>query len=286
MKERDNAIKKVGVLGITVNFLLLCVKLVVGLTSRSQAMIADSINSAGDIFASLMSFIGAKVSSKPKDEEHPYGHGKAEYIFSFIISITMIIASFTMFKSSLYNIFVPQKIEFSFWLIIVCMINIIIKFILFLYTRKMYKLTKDILIKASMEDHRNDMFLTMSTLIGVTCGYFSMYIIDSVIGLAISLFILYIGLKLFVASYLVLIDTNLGCKQIDDIKMGFKDVSIFLELSEVIATPVGSKYLIILKVDIKEDNTLKKLDYEIKNIKTILKEKYKYIYDVIIEFNS
>ena len=150
----------------------------------------------------------------------------------------------------------------------------------------MYKLTKDILIKASMEDHRNDMFLTMSTLIGVTCGYFSMYIIDSVIGLAISLFILYIGLKLFVASYLVLIDTNLGCKQIDDIKMGFKDVSIFLELSEVIATPVGSKYLIILKVDIKEDNTLKKLDYEIKNIKTILKEKYKYIYDVIIEFNS
>lgn len=281
-----NIVKKVSIIGIIFNAFLLIIKLSVGYLSKSQSMLADALHSIEDAISSILSYIGARVSAIPNDFTHPYGHGKAEYIFSFIISITMIIASFTMFKSSLYNIFVPQKIEFSFWLIIVCMINIIIKFILFLYTRKMYKLTKDILIKASMEDHRNDMFLTMSTLIGVTCGYFSIYIIDSVIGLAISLFILYIGLKLFVASYLVLIDTNLGCKQIDDIKMGFKDVSIFLELSEVIATPVGSKYLIILKVDIKEDNTLKKLDYEIKNIKTILKEKYKYIYDVIIEFNS
>ena len=281
-----NIVKKVSIIGIIFNAFLLIIKLSVGYLSKSQSMLADALHSIEDAISSILSYIGARVSAIPNDFTHPYGHGKAEYIFSFIISITMIIASFTMFKSSLYNIFVPQKIEFSFWLIIVCMINIIIKFILFLYTRKMYKLTKDILIKASMEDHRNDMFLTMSTLIGVTCGYFSMYIIDSVIGLAISLFILYIGLKLFVASYLVLIDTNLGCKQIDDIKMGFKDVSIFLALSEVIATPVGSKYLIILKVDIKEDNTLKKLDYEIKNIKTILKEKYKYIYDVIIEFNS
>ena len=281
-----NIVKKVSIIGIIFNAFLLIIKLSVGYLSKSQSMLADALHSIEDAISSILSYIGARVSAIPNDFTHPYGHGKAEYIFSFIISITMIIASFTMFKSSLYNIFVPQKIEFSFWLIIVCIINIIIKFILFLYTRKMYKLTKDILIKASMEDHRNDMFLTMSTLIGVTCGYFSMYIIDSVIGLAISLFILYIGLKLFVASYLVLIDTNLGCKQIDDIKMGFKDVSIFLELSEVIATPVGSKYLIILKVDIKEDNTLKKLDYEIKNIKTILKEKYKYIYDVIIEFNS
>ncbi len=281
-----NIVKKVSIIGIIFNAFLLIIKLSVGYLSKSQSMLADALHSIEDAISSILSYIGARVSAIPNDFTHPYGHGKAEYIFSFIISITMIIASFTMFKSSLYNIFVPQKIEFSFWLIIVCMINIIIKFILFLYTRKMYKLTKDILIKASMEDHRNDMFLTMSTLIGVTCGYFSIYIIDYVIGLAISLFILYIGLKLFVASYLVLIDTNLGCKQIDDIKMGFKDVSIFLELSEVIATPVGSKYLIILKVDIKEDNTLKKLDYEIKNIKTILKEKYKYIYDVIIEFNS
>ena len=281
-----NIVKKVSIIGIIFNTFLLIIKLSVGYLSKSQSMLADALHSIEDAISSILSYIGARVSAIPNDFTHPYGHGKAEYIFSFIISMTMIIASFTMFKSSLYNIFVPQKIEFSFWLIIVCIINIIIKFILFLYTRKMYKLTKDILIKASMEDHRNDMFLTMSTLIGVTCGYFSIYIIDSVIGLAISLFILYIGLKLFVASYLVLIDTNLGCKQIDDIKMGFKDVSIFLELSEVIATPVGSKYLIILKVDIKEDNTLKKLDYEIKNIKTILKEKYKYIYDVIIEFNS
>ena len=72
---------------------LLLIKALVGFISNSQAMIADSVNSAGDIFASLMTFIGNKIASVPNDEDHNLGHGKAEYIFSMFISISMILVS-------------------------------------------------------------------------------------------------------------------------------------------------------------------------------------------------
>ena len=83
--NRFSQTKKVGILGIIGNLFLLIIKATIGFTTKSQAMIADSINSAGDIFASLMTFIGNKISSVPKDDDHNFGHGKAEYIFSLFI---------------------------------------------------------------------------------------------------------------------------------------------------------------------------------------------------------
>lgn len=85
--------KKAGIYGIIGNVFLLLIKGLVGFLTKSQAMIADSINSAGDIFASLMTFIGNKIASAPRDEDHNLGHGKAEYIFSMFISISMIVVS-------------------------------------------------------------------------------------------------------------------------------------------------------------------------------------------------
>ena len=81
MEERFKVTKKAGIYGIIGNVFLLAIKAIIGFTSKSQAMIADSINSAGDIFASLMTSIGNKIASVPGDEDHNFGHGKAEYIF-------------------------------------------------------------------------------------------------------------------------------------------------------------------------------------------------------------
>ena len=88
--ERFDVTKRVGILGIVGNMFLFVIKIVIGFIGHSQAMIADAINSAGDIFASLMTWIGNKISSVPNDEDHNYGHGKAEYIFSMFISLSII----------------------------------------------------------------------------------------------------------------------------------------------------------------------------------------------------
>ena len=119
------------------NIFLLLLKALVGFASKSQAMIADCINSAGDIFASLMTFIGNKIASVPGDENHNFGHGKAEYIFSLFIAISMILVSLKTIINAITTLFVGNEIIFSWWLVIVCVITIITKSILFIYTRNM-----------------------------------------------------------------------------------------------------------------------------------------------------
>lgn len=286
MEQRDISINKVGILGIIINLLLLCIKLVVGLLSRSQAMIADSINSAGDIFASFMSFIGGKVSSKPKDDDHPYGHGKAEYIFSELISIFMIIVALVMLNSSIQSIILNQKLDFSIWLVVVCIVTIIVKLCLYVYTKVQYRKYNSILIKASMEDHRNDMFLTTSTLIGVTCGYFNIYIIDFFVGILIALRIIYIGLKILIESFMVLIDTGLNYKELKQIYNKVKKYTKELRIINIISKPIGNKYLLIIKVTAANNVSVKRIKKEVKRIKKKVKQKFEYIYEVIIDFKG
>ena len=97
-------------------------------------MIADSFNSAGDIFASLMTFIGNRIASVPNDEDHNLGHGKAEYIFSLFISIAMILVSAKLLFDSIVTLILGSELKFSWILILVCITTIIKKLALYFYT--------------------------------------------------------------------------------------------------------------------------------------------------------
>lgn len=285
MDLRDRNIKSVSVIGVFANVFLLVIKGIIGILSSSQAMIADSLNSAGDIFASFMSFVGAKLSLKPCDKDHPYGHGKAEYIFSFVISMSMILASIIMIKSSIESIVLKRQVNFSFWLLLVCLITIITKLILYIYTKKKYSETQSILIKASMQDHRNDMLLTTGTLIGIVASAFGVYIIDSVVGIVISNWIIYVGFNLFKDSYIVLMDTSLDENVYNEIIKIVEEDSDILHVDDILSKPVGSKYIIILKISMNGDMTLEKSHNIGGKIKSIIIKKYDFISDVIIHVN-
>lgn len=101
MEKKYKDIKTAGIAGILGNIFLLTIKCSIGLLTNSQSMIADSVNSASDILSSFMTFIGNKISSEPKDNDHNFGHGKAEYIFSLFISITMILLSMKLLIDSI-----------------------------------------------------------------------------------------------------------------------------------------------------------------------------------------
>ena len=135
------------------------IKGLIGFATKSQSMIADFVNSLSDIFSSALTFIGNKIASKPKDNEYNLGHGKAEYIFSFIISMGMIYLAYATFKDSILSIIKRQKSTFSIWLIVVTIVTIIVKFLLFLYTNRISKRYKNILVDANAKDHRNDCFI-------------------------------------------------------------------------------------------------------------------------------
>ena len=101
MKDRYSSTKAASILGIVGNIFLLIIKGIIGYITSSQSMIADAFNSAGDIFSSIMTFIGNRIASRPRDDDHNLGHGKAEYIYSMLISIAMIIMAYQVFKSSI-----------------------------------------------------------------------------------------------------------------------------------------------------------------------------------------
>ena len=104
MNERIISANRIGLLGIVGNIFLFIIKIIVGLISSSRSMIADSFNSAGDIFASFMTYIGNKISLKKADNDHNLGHGKAEYIFAMIISIVIIYVSIRQVINSVLSI--------------------------------------------------------------------------------------------------------------------------------------------------------------------------------------
>ncbi len=285
MQNKSKDIKRVSLLGILFNFILLIIKLLVGFVSKSQAMIADGLNSAGDIFASLMSYVGNVISSKPIDKEHPYGHGKAEYVFSWIISISMIIAALAMINSSIESIINKNEINFSYYLIIVCIVTIIIKLFLFIYAKYKYNSSKSILIKASMEDHRNDMFVTTGTLIGIISSFLGAYYVDGIVGCIISLWIGYVGVKLFKSSYDVLMDTNIDETKKEEICNEIAKNEEILHVDSLNSKPVGDRYIIILKISMNGDVSLNEAHRIAGMLKEDLMNKFEYIYDIITHIN-
>ncbi len=225
--NRFYAIKKASIIGIISNIFLCIIKSIIGFITNSQAMIADAVNSAGDIFSSIMAFIGNKIASKPKDEDHNLGHGKAEYIFSMLISISMILVGTKLFLNSTFTIISTVYYKFSYWLIIISIITIITKFILYLYTHGTAKKYNSILLEANAKDHKNDCIITTFTLISSLFSYNQIYIFDTVVGIGISSWVILVGFNIFIDSYNVLMDkaiNNEGKKKVLDIIKKYPEI--------------------------------------------------------------
>ena len=278
-------IKKASLFGVFGNLFLLLIKGIVGFISGSQAMIADAFNSASDILSSIMTFFGQRIASKPKDEDHNLGHGKAEYIYSMLISIIMIIMVFKVFKDSIVNLFTLEKATFTPWLIVFCALTIIIKIGLFLYTNRLYKKNKSLLLKANRNDHRNDCILTSLNLIACVLGYYGIYFVYSVVGIFISIWIFIVAYKIFIESYDILMDKSIDDETKEKV---YKVISAHKEIKKIShfnSTPVGYMYQISFTIFV--DGNLSTFDsHEIaNNLEKEIDKKFPEIYLTVIHVN-
>ena len=242
--KRFEKVRIASILGIIGNLFLFIIKTLIGFISNSSAMLADAFNSGGDILSSVITFIGNKIASKPSDDDHNLGHGKAEYIYSMIISIVMIVVSFNMLKTSIISLFVESKYNFSIWLIIVCLITIFIKFLLYMYTSKIAKEQNNLLIRANSNDHRNDCLITTLTLIASILSYKEIYYLDGIIGTIISIWIIISYMKIFLESYDVLMDKSISNDTKDIVYEIINSHKEIKKIQHFVSTPVGYKYQI------------------------------------------
>ena len=283
--NRYESTKRVSFLGIVGNIFLLIIKFVVAMFSHSEAMMADAINSAGDIFSSIMSYVGNKIACVPSDEDHNFGHGKAEYIFSMFISIFMILVGGKILFDSILAIIKGDTFEFSFYLVLVCIVTIGVKFLLYLYAKKNYRNHHNILIKATMKDHRNDMLLTFGTLLSVLFGYFGYYFFDGIFGSITSIYIIVTGLGIMMEAYHVLMDASISKKDRDFIVDFILKNEEVKKVEDFYTVPVGYKYVAVLTIGL-DGNMSTFASHKIADtLEKEIKDKFKKIYKVIIHVN-
>lgn len=283
--KKYKVIKIASLFGIVGNMFLLIIKGLIGFTTNSQSMIADAINSAGDIVSSVMTYIGNKISSTPKDNDHNLGHGKAEYIYSMLISIIILYMSYQVFKSSFLSLINKNEYQFSIYLIVVCIVTILTKLALFIYTNNLSKKYNNLLIKANANDHRNDMLLTTLNLIAIILSANNIYFFDGLVGIIIAIWIFISGIKIFKESYDVLMDKSLDIETKEKV---YKIINSHNEIKKVQhfnSTPVGYQYQISFTIFVDGNLSTFKSHEIANNLEKEIDKKIPEIYLTVIHVN-
>lgn len=207
-----------GIVGILFNILLFAGKLTVALLSGSVAIIADAFNNLSDAASSVVTIVGFKLSGKKPDPQHPFGHGRFEYISGFIVSIVIILVGFELAKSSISGIINPNPVEFSAIAVVMLVVSMLVKLYMALYNKKLAVIFESGTMNAVMQDSRNDVLATGTVLISLLVTHFTSLSLDSYAGLLVSLFILYSGVMSAKDTLTPLLGTPPSAELVSDIE--------------------------------------------------------------------
>lgn len=185
-----------GIVGIVCNVILFVVKLVVGVLIKSVSVMADAFNNLSDAASSVIGFIGIKLAGRPADKEHPFGHGRLEYIAALAVSFIIIQVSLSLFKSSIKKIFNPETIIFNWVLTGILVLSIFIKVWLMLFNRKLGKRIQSAVMLATSADSMSDVLVTSATVVSAIIAGLTGWQIDGYMGLIVSGFVLAAGIKI------------------------------------------------------------------------------------------
>lgn len=188
--------KLAGGVGLVTNLLLSLAKLIFGTTAASIAIIADGINNLTDAASSVVALIGFKLAAKSEDKEHPYGHGRYEYIAGMAVSILIIIAGAQLLKSSVEKIFKQESLTVGNVTIVILIAAILIKVWLTLFNTNISRSINSAALKATGTDSRNDVITTAVVLAGIIINKLWNINIDGYLGCAVAVFIIWSGIQL------------------------------------------------------------------------------------------
>lgn len=224
-----------GTVGICSNMVLFGAKLSVGLLAGSISVMADAFNNLSDAASSIVEFVGVKMAGKPEDEEHPFGHGRVEYIAAFIVACLVIQVGFSLFKTSVEKIFHPEEMTFKVISAVVLFISIFVKLWLGRFNGTLGKRINSSVLKAAAADSMGDVFTTSATLLSVLVYGIWGLDIDGIVGIIVSLVVMWAGVSIAKDTLSPLIGEAIDPKV-------YKEITEFVESYDGI---VGSHDLIV-----------------------------------------
>ena len=182
-----------SIVGIICNVLLFLIKYAMGTLSHSISIVSDAFNNLSDCAGCLVTLLGYKMDSKPADKNHPFGHGRMEYLTSLIIAALIIFVGIELLKNSVEKIINPVEIRFSFAVLFSLVFSIAVKLWMAVFNAELGKKINSSVLTATAKDSKSDVIATSATLIALICSLFTALPVDGVMGLLVSVFILKSG---------------------------------------------------------------------------------------------
>lgn len=183
-----------GTVGILLNILLSVSKVIFGLITKSISIIADGANNSFDAISSIINLVGFKISGKPADDEHPFGHGRVEYVSALTLAFFILIMGVELIKTSVDKFRNPETVVFSVPAVLVLVFSILAKLWLAFFNRRIGKMINSVAVNAVVTDSLGDIAATSCSLIALVCSKFTDWPIDAVMGIVVALVIIYAGI--------------------------------------------------------------------------------------------
>lgn len=278
--------------GIIINTFLAIIKAVGGIISGSRALIADALHSTTDIIGSVVILFAVKIANKPPDEEHPYGHGKAENIASIIVALLLIVVGVEISISSIKVFFgdVPQAPGAIAIYILVA--AILIKEGLFYYKYYLGKKYNSVALISEAWHHRSDSLSSIAALAGVGLAILGEYLQidaliygDAIAGIIVSVIVIKVGYNLAKDSANVVLEQVLDKEDIINYEETVLQVDGVIEINELLARTHGSYIVIDIKISVDPNISVKK-GHDIAHVtKNTLIKKHREVEDVLVHVN-
>lgn len=267
-----------GIIGIVLNLILFTLKLVAGIFSKSVSVIADAMNNLSDVSASLVTLIGFKVSAKKADMEHPFGHGRMEYISGLIVSFLIILVGVELFVSSVKSMFVPSVLKTTTFTVAILFVSVFVKSAMFVYNLVLSRKIKSVALKAVAKDSISDVISTTGVLAAMLFAFFrpdSKIPGDGIAGILVAVFIIWNGIDSAKDTVNPLLGEPMDKNFVADVKnvvMGFEPIC---GIHDVLVHDYGpGKVMISLHAEVPGDRNIFDLHQVIDDAENAVSEKF------------
>lgn len=185
-----------SVVGVICNVILFGIKITIGLIINSISVTADAFNNLSDAGSSVISFIGVKLAGRPADKDHPFGHGRFEYISALAVAFLILQVGFSLLKNSFNKVLNPEEIGFSWIMVVILGISVLVKLWLSFFNKKLGNLINSNVMKATSADSLNDVIVTSATIVSIIASKLTGFNIDGWIGIVVSIFVMLAGINI------------------------------------------------------------------------------------------
>ena len=216
--ERQKKIRSITLWGILLNIFLVALKLVSGSFIRSSALIADGVHSLSDLATDFVVLIGTRLSSRPADKTHPYGHGKLEAIASILIALVLLVISFGLIWSAGISIYQHKQNYPGYMILVVAFVSVVFKEILFYTTRKVSRITQSTVLYANAWHHRSDSLSSFAVLIGGAASLLGWGLADQVATIVVGFMIIGVAGKILFDSLIELSEHSADSESVQKIE--------------------------------------------------------------------